>query len=526
MPEVIAQLPPSLENAEKLIDRRVKAQKRKALWRSLYKDCYRYAMPQRETFDEHTEGEFKNTMLYDSTLQEATYNAANTMVATLFPPWQRWGALAPGIDIDMNALSEDQKANIRRGIQFSVQTFFDYLDQSNFAAVSSEAALDLQVGTAALRFDEGKSDAEPFDFSATPLSAIELEEGPDGSIKTVFMYRKPMARNLVHMYPGMEKIDLPLSLRECIEEKPDERVELVQATVYEPVSKNTYGVVIALKEKAIIWRVNYGPSSPDIVARASKIAGELYGRGRVMLALADARTLDKMQEFVLRHLALQIAPPMTGVSDGVLNPYTAVLRPNTILPVASNDNRNPSLRRMETGENFVIGDTIMEKLRERIRRTLMGPEPAEGPVKSATEISINDRNRLWALGGEYGRIQQELLVPVMARGIYILQERGIIPRFRVDGREVKMTFTSPFARSQDAEDLMALDRAVASLASFEGAAQIGYKMEDIPAWVGHKTGLDENLIRSKTEVEIEQKKAADAAVQLAQASQNGELPTG
>jgi hypothetical protein len=278
------------------------------------------------------------------------------------------------------------------------------------------------------------------------------------------------------------------------------------------------------KTKTIIWRYNYGPTCPDIVARASKVSGEIYGRGRAMLALADARTLDRMQEFVLRHSALQIAPPMTGVSDGVLNPYTAVLAPNTILPVASNDNRNPSLRPIEFGGNFAISAEIMNSLRERVRRTLLGPEPSEGPVKSATEISIADRNRLWALGGEFGRIQVEFLAPVVARGVYILQQRGLIPRFKVNGREVTTKFTSPFARSQDAEDLMALDRTVATLSVFEGAAAIGLKVDEIPEWVARKAGLDQKLVNDKAERDKIKKDAAAAATQMAAMAQEQGVP--
>ena len=88
---------------------------------------------------------------------------------------------------------------------------------------------------------------------------------------------------------------------------------------------------MTVADKAIIWRFDYGTSCPTIVARATKMAGELYGRGRVLLALSDARTLDKMQEFVLRHAALNVGGVMTGVSDGVLNPYTTVLAPGAVI---------------------------------------------------------------------------------------------------------------------------------------------------------------------------------------------------
>lgn len=519
----ITQLPPSLEDGKALIERRAKAAQHKEMWRGLYKDCYRYAMPTRETFDWQTPGAVKNSVLYDSTLQEATYTAANTMAALLFPSWQHWTKLAPGGNIPKDQRSKQ----LIEGLQEITETFFDFLDNSNFSTVANEVALDLQVGTGALRFDEGPTDDNPFVFSSTPLSAIELEEGPNGTIETVWMEREPTGRNLARMYPGLEEFDLPVGLQEKINQKPDEPIKVVQGTVYDPGTMKYYGVVVWSEANTIIWRYDYGKSSPDIVARASKIAGERYGRGRVTLALADARTLDKMQEFVLRHAALQIAPPMTGVSDGVLNPYTAVLRPNVILPVGSNDQRNPSLRVMEFGGDFRISDAIMEQLRERIRRTMLGPEPSEGPIKSATEISITDRNRLWAMGGEYSRIQIEFLFKVVARGIDILQRRGLIPRFKVDGREVALKFTSPFARSQDADDLLALEHTVGLLGAFPGSAEIGLDIDQLPEWVSRKTGLDQKLVRDKAARDKARQEAAEAAAQLAQQAQEaGVMPSG
>ncbi len=517
----IAQLPPTLEDGAALIKRREKAAKRKELWRSLYRDGYRFAMPMREIFDFETPGAYKNNLLYDSTLQEATYTAANTMAALLFPNWQRWAKLGPGGEIPKKDITKEMLEQL----QEITEIFFDFLNQSNFATVSNEAALDLQIGTSALRFDEGATDDNPFVFSATPLAAIELEEGPNGSVETVFMLRKPLARNLSRMFEGMEDFDLPAGLQETIAQKPDEEVEIIQGTVFEPDLKNYYGVVILVDSKSIIWRFDYGASSPDIVSRASKIAGEIYGRGRVLLALSDARTLDKMQEFILRHAAQQIAPPMTGVSDGVLNPYTAVLAPNTILPVGSNDTRNPSLRVMEFGGNFSISEAIMEKLRDRVRQTMLGPEPSEGPVKSATEHMILDRNRLWSLGGEYGRIQVEFLAKVVARGIFILQSRGLVPKFKLDGRVVKINFISPFARSQDSEDLLALQRTMEILAPLQGAIEMGLDIDMITEWVSKKAGLDQRLVSDEQERKKKKKEAAEAVAALgAVAQQTGGIP--
>jgi len=518
----LSTLPPHLENVNALIERRQKAADKKELWRSTYTDAYTYAMPSRETFTWRTEGANKQRQLYDSTLQEATYTSANTLHALLFPPWTHWAKLAPGGAIKPADVTEE----ILIGLQDATKTFFDFLNSSNFDTVIGEAALDLMVGTAAISFDEGETADEPFKFCAIPLSAIEIEEGPDGKVETKWMVRKPKARDILRLYDGLTEFDLSPETADAVIMKPDKEIALIQGEVYDPLTKRYYGIVIEQAAKHIIWRYDYGQSCPMIVARAMKVAGETYGRGRVLLALPDAKTLDRMQEFILRHAALQIAPPLTGVSDGVFNPYTASLAPNTIIPVASNDTGAPSLRALELGGNFQISETLISSLRDRVRRTMVGPEPSDGAVKSATEISISDRNRLWAMNGEYTRIQSELLDKIVARGIFILQKKGLMPKFKVNGRQVAVTYTSPFAKSQNEEEVMALQGALAIAAVDPASFHLGIRVEDIPAWVFRKRGIDEKLVRSEDEVAAlkAQMQQAAPALGAALAQQQGAAP--
>ncbi len=471
-------LPRSLENPEMLLRRRAAAAARKEMWRGIYTEGFRYALPARETFNWSTPGQEKNTSLYDSTLQELTYEAANTMCALLFPSWMRWAELGAG-----GAIPKDEvPPEVERGLQKATEVFFDFINSSNFTTVLHESALDLMIGTCALDFDEGDDD-KPFIFTAVPLSAVELEEGPHGAVETTFMLRKPTARNIMRTYPGTQIWDLSSSVQEAIRMNPDKEVEVVQGEVYDPETKRYYGVALECGSQAIFWRYDYGTSCPRIVARATKVAGELYGRGRVLQALPDARTLNKMVEFVLRHAAMQIAPPYTAVSDGVINPYTVTLQPNTPIPVASNDNSNPSLKLLEVGGNFNLSEALMDKLRERLRGAMLGPEGSTGQPLSASEITIADRNRLWAMNGEFNRIQSELLTKIVARGVYILQKKGLIPKFKIDGREVSIKFTSPFAKSQNSEDLMALQTTIATLTPLGPAAvAIALKVDDIGEW--------------------------------------------
>ena len=515
----LASLPEKLESVETWLRRETAAATRRDLWRPLYQQCYKFAMPSRETFSWTVEGQDRTSVLFDSTLQENTYEAANTMCAVLFPAWTRWAELSPGGALTGQVLDPQ----ILAGLQAATDTFFNYLNHSNFSTVVNEVALDLMVGTAALAFDEGDN-AQPFVFRALPLPVLGLEEGPFGTVETTYLCRKPRVRDLERMYPGLDKSLLPPGTTDDLAINPDKEIEVVEVETYFADDGQYYGLVILKAEKRIIWRYGYGTSCPKIVARATKTAGETYGRGRVMLALPNARTLDKMVEFVLRQAAVQVAPPMTGVSDGVLNPYTAVLAPNTIIPVASNDTGAPSLRVLEMGGDFRITEAMLESLRESIKRTMLGPDMSTGPIKTATEITVSDRNRLWAMNGEFGRIQVELLSKVVLRGVSILQSRGLMPKFKVDGQEVTITYTSPFAKSQSSEDVMALQRTL-EMSSVLGpqVVNLAIKTEEVPEWVARKTGLDMKLIRSKDEREEAAKAQADM---MAQAAQNPEMAQG
>src|ERR1019366_8140756 len=234
---LLTTLPPYLEDAELLLKRRGHAEQKKLLWRSTYRDAYQFAMPARETFTWHTEGQQKNRLLYDSTLQEATYTAANTLCALLFPPWMQWAELAPGGAISKQDLED--KPEILERLQEATKQFFSFLNASNFGTVISESALDLQVGTCALSFDEGDND-QPFVFESIPLSAIEIEEGPNGAIETTWMHRHPHARNLLRMYKGLELIDLPAATQKCIKDDPEKKLDIVQGEVYDPETKKYF----------------------------------------------------------------------------------------------------------------------------------------------------------------------------------------------------------------------------------------------------------------------------------------------
>jgi len=82
-----------------VLDRSKKAFTKKELWRTIYEDCYRYALPQRNLYEGYYEGNVpgqnKMNMIFDSTAIHSVQRFANRIQSGLFPPYKKWCRLEP-----------------------------------------------------------------------------------------------------------------------------------------------------------------------------------------------------------------------------------------------------------------------------------------------------------------------------------------------------------------------------------------------------------------------------------------------
>jgi hypothetical protein len=99
------------------------------------------------------------------------------------------------------------------------------------------------------------------------------------------------------------------------------------------------------------------------------------------------------------------------------------------------------------------------------------------------------------LGATYGRLQAELLTPLLSRAMSILRRRGEIPNLTLDGRLVDLQYMSPLARLQAQQDVQS------TLLWLETTARMGAEAMatvDLPAtarWLGDRLGVPGQLIR-------------------------------
>lgn len=486
-------VPTGLGSIAKLLKRFGVAEKRYNLWRSLHQEAMDYSMPQRETFTIHSEGQRKNTILFDSTAEEGSKQFASRIQGSLLPSWQQWMDLKAGDDIP-----EDEEEEANKDLKTSTDTFFTHLNHSNFDTEITPALLDLSIGTGAILVEENDFDENSaLKFTDMPLAEISIERPARGAIKNVWRKQKVEAGNIKITWPNAE---LPDELTKLAKDKPETEVEIINGFLFNNKSK-LYDQVVIWK-KSLIFTQTFNKKRL-IVFRWSVTPGEAYGRGPAIEKLPDIKTANKIVELRLGNGALQMSGVYTGRSDGMFNPHTARIAPGIIIPVMSNDSSNPTIKDLTPSGNINITREDLEDARNNIRKAFFS-EPLgdlSDPVRSATENVIRNQEFLKQSGAQIGRLKSELIEPLVAACIDILIERGKVAPLKVDGKDVTMKQTSPLAKAEDLENFQNTQLWLSSMAQFvpQEILALKVKVEDLPEEFAKQLGVNPKLIRSEAE---------------------------
>ena len=498
--------PSELGTTEDLVKRFQAAKKQRSSWQTHLRECYEYALPQRNPMPPFAGGQNKNEHIYDSTAVIGTQKFASRLQATLIPPWREWSMLVPGSEIP-----KDEHEKIQPVLDDITKIIFDHINHSNFATQAHESFLDLAVSTGVLALEENDTADSALEFHSAPLAEIYPEAGPRGTIETVWREHKVPARHIDRLWPGAE---LSETMKKKASERPDEKCSLIEGTIYLPKRGYWHQCVFEEASKEYIFGQDYDVS-PWIVFREYVVPGETLGRGRIMQVLPDIKTANKVVEYVLKNAALAISGVYTAADDGVINPYNIRLTPGAIIPVGSNDNSNPTLRPLDRSGDIQFSALVLDDLRKRINKALFA-EPfgeVDSPVRSATEMAIRNQELVQDSGSAFGRMQTEFVEKIIKRAVSILKRAGKIPDIRVDGKEVTIKHTSPLARAQDQDDLVAVNQYLQTVGQLgPEVLGLGTKLEEFPAYIGKKLGLEADLLRTK----VEREEMAQTAMQAEQ----------
>ena len=462
-----------MQNIDAFLKRFEEAQSHKSKWARVYDEALAFAAPQRRASQNGPAGSAVGSsvdggfsQVFDSTAMVAYQKFASNLQMSLVPPFKKWVNFVPGRLVD-----DMDQTELRRALDKIREAFFSYIQMSNFDTQIAEALMDLGLGTGALLVQKG-GPKNPLQFSAVPLSQLYLEEGPNGTVGAVFRKHTVAADMLKSTWPDAVFNE---ELQKIIAQTPQKPIELVEgttSTIIEVIDPKTglkvqkegfLYTVVAAKEKHVLVK-RQQRSNPWVVFRYSVFPGEVYGRGPLLMALPDIKTLNKTKELILKNASLSVAGAYTVADDGVININNIRIQPGALIPVASNGGgvQGPTLAPLPRSGDFNVAQILIEELRQSVNDMLFA-DPfgrLDLPSKTATEVALRQQALSKQLGSAFGRLQFELLAPLVDRVLHVLEEQGLIDlnNFRVDGGMIDIEHVSPLAVAQEQSELSNLLR--------------------------------------------------------------------
>lgn len=381
-------------------------------WLNRWESALRYTFP---TADDDA------ATLFDATAADAVDNLAASIYSLLTPPESLWISLIPESPESPNA-------------EIATMALRANLNDSNFYTTIHQCYMDLIVlGTACLFMAENPiGSASAFSFTAIPMRDIAILNG------AVFHTATMPAREVMEKYPTWTP---PADLRDTIKQDPETPIKLVQSligtdfTAWLDVGGNIENNIVATGKFE---------TNPYIIFRWSVASGELYGRGPVLRALPDIKTVNKVVELVLKNATIAVSGIWQADDDGVINLSNINLTPGAIIPKAVGSS---GLTPLTSGANFDVSQIILKDLRERIRHALLADRLGLLSEKemTATEIMARNADMMRILGATYGRLLHEFIRPLVERGLQILSRRGVIDKISLHS-DAELKYIAPIAK--------------------------------------------------------------------------------
>lgn len=469
-----------------------KAKAQRGNWESLWQECYDYALPQRtDITGTIIPGARRGEHLYDATALDAVDQLAASLLGHLVPPFTPWFGLKPGPDL----LKEEAQA-LAPVLTKAAKTMQAHFDRSNFSVEIHQTFLDLVVGgTASLAFEESDpGHYSAFRFTAVPLQDVVLEEGATGFLEGTYRTISMTFAQLSERYPLAEIED---DVSHIGRSDPQTQFKVLELVVPDNGSYQYFACMLGEREDCKLLREARLAQSPFINFRWMKSPGESYGRSPVMKVLPDIKTANKVVELILKNASIAVTGIWQADDDGVLNPANIELVPGAIIPKAVG---SKGLTPLEMPGRFDVSQLVLDDLRNRIRHSLLIDRlPQLGNRKmTATEVAERAGEMALLLGATYGRLQSELLTPLIQRAYTILRRRGEVPDLALDGRLIEIDYISPLARVQAQKHLQTTLVWLQAVQAMGPEALATVNLAQTALFIGESLGIPSHLMRDPT----------------------------
>lgn len=501
------------ELARKVIKKYEDLKAERMNWDSHWDEVAKFVVPRKDNvYGQATIGEKRANRLFDTEGIRACDELAAALHGMLTNPATIWFGLSTGDP------AIDKKYSVSFWLHDCTRKMINVLNNSNFQQEILETFTDLgSIGTNSLRIEDDKD--EVVKFHSEPVYNVLIDDNSKGDIDTVVRCYKFDKRQILQEFGDSLSEEDKKSLGDAPEKKW-EIIHEVSPRNDEEMKKGLgnkgykYKSIHVLRDKGIVLSESGFKSFPFAVPRWSKINKEKYGRSPAMKVLADIKMMNMMKKVTIQGAQLSIAPPLQV-------PDTGFLAPLKLSPYSTNYRRTGLKDRVEplfTGADPRIGFELLEMVKMSIRQAFFLDKLNVdlGDRATATEVLQRKDEQLRTLGPVLGRLNRELLKPIIDRVFAIMEDRDMFLETpaEIKNAELDIKYVSAIAQAQMAAESDSMMRAInASSAiiqmdptvmdNIDGDAFLRKNLEIF--------GVDPSILRKPNAVEVMRQQRAQQA---------------
>ena len=477
-------------------------------WESHWQEVADYMMPRKaDVTKQRSKGDKRSELVFDSSPLHAVELLSASLHGMLTNPSTPWFSLRfKNVDT-----GDADEAN--EWLQDTTEKMYDAFNRSNFQQEIFELYHDLiTFGTASMFIEEDADDIVR--FSTRHIGEIYISENNKGRIDTVFRKFKISARAAILQF-GEKNVSN--ALRGTAMKDPYEEVTILHVVYprenYDPKKKDAKNMPFAscyveLDNKHEVSQSGFN-EFPYVVPRYLKASFEIYGRSPAMTALPDVKMLNEMSKTTIKAAQKQVDPPLLVPDDGFILPVRTVPGGLNFYRAGTRDRIEP----LNIGANNPLGLNMEEQRRNAIRDTFYVNQlmMQNGPQMTATEVVQRNEEKMRLLGPVLGRLQSELLRPLIDRTFAILLRKKIFrqaPQF-LAGQDIQIEYVSPLAKAQRSSELQSIMRAIEIFGSLAQISPVfdHINIDNLVTHLADIVGVPAKVLNSKAEVNaIRQKK--------------------
>ena len=499
---------------------------RRSTWETHWQEVADYMLPRKaDIVRRRSRGDKRMERIFDSSPLQALELLASSLHGMMTNPATPWFTLR------FKKLEDSNDDEAKLWLEEATEVMYTAFNRSNFQQEIFELYHDLiTFGTAAMFVEEDEQDL--LKFSTRHIDEVYVAENQKGRIDTIFRRFHMTARALVQKFGDNVSQDI----RTMSQKNPYQEVDIIHAVYprneFNPKKKDKANMPF----ESVYFEYKGGnelslsgfKEFPFVVPRYLKASNEVYGRSPAMTALPDVKMLNEMCKVTIKAAQKQVDPPLLVPDDGFLLPVRTV-------PGGLNFYRSGTRDRIEPlniGANNPLGLNMEEQRRNAIREVFYVNQLQlqQGPQMTATEVIQRNEEKMRLLGPVLGRLQSELLQPLIDRVFNILLRNNQFaqPPESLSGVNIDIEYVSPLAKAQKSTELQSIMRGIEILGSLANVAPVFdyVNFDNLVKHVADIVGMPQKLLKSQSQVTAirdEQAQQQQEQMQMQQAQQTAQM---